>query len=46
MAVGTLGFEPGKPEELVAPKVVVAGYPEPVGEVALVSGPAAVVLAV
>ena len=44
--LGKLGFEPGRLEELVAPEVVVAGSPEPVGEVVLVLEPAAVVLVV
>ena len=33
---GTLGFASGRLEELVAPEVVVAGSPKPVGEVVLV----------
>ncbi len=34
--LGKPGFAFGRPEVLVAPKVAVAGSPEPVGEVVLV----------
>ncbi len=43
MELGKLGFASGRPEALVAPKVVVAGSPEPVGEVVFVSELVAVV---
>ena len=36
MVLGTLGFASGRPEVPVAPEVVDAGSPEPVGEVVLV----------
>ena len=45
MVLGTLGFASGRPEVLVAPEVVVAGSPEPVGEVVLVLEPVAAVVA-
>ena len=35
--LGKQGFASGRPEVPVAPKVVVAGSPEPVGKVVLVS---------
>jgi hypothetical protein len=36
LVLGKQGFASGRPEVPVAPKVVVAGSPEPVGEVVLV----------
>ena len=41
--LGTLGFASGRPGVPVEPEVVVAGSPEPVGEVVLVSDLVAVV---